>query len=114
MFGMRYLWIDSLRIFQGEKDDWHRESTKMAETYGNSWLTLAAAISKDCDGGLFRSPSPVLTSVEITELQGIGLREPLFVRTEPQHKVHNSLLLQRVWTYQERLLFTVHVVLRSK
>ncbi|KAF8849968.1 HET-domain-containing protein, partial [Acephala macrosclerotiorum] len=40
-FGVRYLWIDSLCIFQDSVEDWQHESMLMAEVYGSSWCNLA-------------------------------------------------------------------------
>jgi len=49
--GLKYLWIDSLCIIQGDKDDWDAESSRMAETYENGFLNLAASYSSDSNGG---------------------------------------------------------------
>ena len=51
--GIRYIWIDSLCIIQDDKEDWERESAKMAEIYSCSYLNLAATGSADGDGGCF-------------------------------------------------------------
>ncbi|OTB00027.1 hypothetical protein M426DRAFT_245042 [Hypoxylon sp. CI-4A] len=45
--GIRYIWIDSLCIIQGNAADWERESKRMAEVYGNAALTIIAARSAD-------------------------------------------------------------------
>jgi hypothetical protein len=45
--GQRYLWIDSLCIIQGDKDDWAREAARMADVYGNSLCTISALSSED-------------------------------------------------------------------
>lgn len=50
---IRYLWVDSLCIIQDSDIDWERESSKMAEIYSNSYLTIAASSSPDSNGGLF-------------------------------------------------------------
>ncbi|KAI0812918.1 HET-domain-containing protein [Xylaria sp. FL0064] len=49
---IRYIWIDSLCIIQDSLEDWERESSKMADIYRNSYVTIAAASSKDSRGGL--------------------------------------------------------------
>ncbi|KAF2730048.1 hypothetical protein EJ04DRAFT_393411, partial [Polyplosphaeria fusca] len=50
---VRYLWIDALCILQDDENDWERESSAMAATYENSYLTLSAATA-NCDlDGLF-------------------------------------------------------------
>jgi hypothetical protein len=39
---IRYLWIDSPRILQDDKRDWHYESAMMASMYQNAFITIAA------------------------------------------------------------------------
>lgn len=45
--GIRYLWIDSLCIVQGDESDWAKESANMAPTYENAFLTIATDSSRD-------------------------------------------------------------------
>ncbi|KAI1142109.1 HET-domain-containing protein [Hypoxylon sp. FL0543] len=45
--GIRYVWIDSLCIIQGNLADWEYESKGMAQVYGNATLTVIAARSAD-------------------------------------------------------------------
>ena len=52
---IRYLWIDSLCIIQDSTSDWEHESSKMADVYANSYLTIAASSSPDSNGGCFPS-----------------------------------------------------------
>ena len=52
--GIRYLWIDSLCILQGDKTDWETESGRMADVYSNAYINLAASSSRDSRGGLFK------------------------------------------------------------
>jgi hypothetical protein len=51
--GLDFLWIDSLCIIQDDKEDWEREASRMADVYGRSHLTIAAAASPRSDHGLF-------------------------------------------------------------
>lgn len=58
--GIRYLWIDSLCILQGEgsKADWEQESKKMTTVYRDSTLTVSAMSSKKSkDGFLVYEPN---------------------------------------------------------
>ncbi|PZC90285.1 HET domain-containing protein, partial [Pyrenophora tritici-repentis] len=55
--GIRYLWIDSLCIIQGDPDDWAREASQMSSVYQNAMITIAAAASESGDEGLFRERS---------------------------------------------------------
>ncbi|SCO31982.1 related to tol protein [Fusarium fujikuroi] len=126
MLGVRYLWIDSICICQGDKEDWERESAKMLSVYANSYLTIAASNGKDSHEGLFNE-IPAIKYVQIDlvfgNLQGqalafsLPLQEesfstgclmkdnrstfPLFVDyiTLPKEP-----LSRRGWTLQERVL----------
>jgi hypothetical protein len=53
--GMQFLWIDSLCIRQYDNDDWddwEQQSIRMASTYANGTLSLAASASSDSRGGM--------------------------------------------------------------
>ena len=45
--GVRFIWIDSLCIFQDSIEYWRIESTKMCSVYSGSVLNLAASGAKD-------------------------------------------------------------------
>ena len=51
--GIQYIWVDSLCIIQDSKEDWRHESAQMHQVYSNSYCTIAGAISKNSDEGLF-------------------------------------------------------------
>jgi hypothetical protein len=57
--GIRYIWIDSLCIIQGEHSDFHSEGQLMHKVYRNSYCNIAAADSVDSKGGIFRTRNPV-------------------------------------------------------
>jgi hypothetical protein len=63
MLNIRYLWIDSLCILQGDRNDWERESSRMCEVYENSYLTIAASVSTgpDCSFLTSRRSSTYVT-----------------------------------------------------
>lgn len=50
--GIRFLWIDSLCILQDSLEDWNEEAGRMAEIFANAYVTIAAAATKDCFGGI--------------------------------------------------------------
>ncbi|KAF2467682.1 HET-domain-containing protein, partial [Lindgomyces ingoldianus] len=76
--GLKYIWIDSLCIIQDNIDDWRHEGNKMASTYSNSFLTIAASKARDGNEGCYSTCPPELCK--------------------------NLPLLQRGWVLQERLL----------
>jgi hypothetical protein len=51
--GLRYVWIDSLCIIQGDFADWERESPKMAQVYSNAYLTVSASCALNPSEGCF-------------------------------------------------------------
>ncbi|KAL4744889.1 heterokaryon incompatibility protein-domain-containing protein [Aspergillus terricola var. indicus] len=108
--GVHYLWVDALCIIQGEDDnakaDWERESAKMHSVYGNSYVTISASGSSNCQLGMFLPRTPP--------------RDPLFQFQAVCGSVRGHIYLEsrkrawlvseedpidyRAWTLQERLL----------
>jgi hypothetical protein len=54
--GERYIWIDSLCIFQDEDDrsDWEKEASLMEKVYYHGWINISATGAADDSEGLFR------------------------------------------------------------
>ena len=50
---IQYLWVDSLCILQDSKEDWLRESSKMADYYGDASVTIQALGAEDSTVGCF-------------------------------------------------------------
>lgn len=118
--GIGYIWIDSICIIQGDdadaEADWSRESAHMYKYYSNAHVTLAAACSSDCDGGLFTKDS--VAKSHLLDLEFRGQSYPLFVSESPSEvldfhdaaaglssDVENKYpLLSRAWAFQERLV----------
>ncbi|KAI0116746.1 HET-domain-containing protein [Daldinia grandis] len=112
----RYLWIDSLCIIQDSLDDWINEASRMADVYGNSYVTIAATASADSNGGLFYRHD-ILDARHTTERRlKTGLSTIVNVRPALEHtpyfaSTHYGLdystrapLLERSWCFQEYLL----------
>jgi hypothetical protein len=123
--GIRYIWIDSLCIIQDDKEDWERESAKMAEIYSCSYLNLAATGSADGDGGCLFNRSTLSGKsqypVEFREIkhESGGRSSSIFARRllsdahihftdlEPpnaEQMLGSAPLLTRAWVLQERFL----------
>ncbi|KAI0448907.1 HET-domain-containing protein [Xylaria acuta] len=130
--GVRYIWIDSLCIIQDSVDDWESESSKMAEIYRNSYVTIAAAASRDSKGGLgLNRPRRAGTTLKGTTSSGKpysihvqcsiqphmridevtpkeGIQHPISPTTSIEHDYAGVFgafpLLTRGWVFQERLL----------
>ncbi|OAL00740.1 HET-domain-containing protein [Phaeosphaeriaceae sp. SRC1lsM3a] len=52
-FGLRYLWIDSLCIYQDDEHDWGFEASRMKDIYRNAAFCIAATHATDSTVGLF-------------------------------------------------------------
>ncbi|KAF2689094.1 HET-domain-containing protein [Lentithecium fluviatile CBS 122367] len=97
-----YIWIDSICIIQHDRTDWEFESARMADTYQNACLVIAASAARD--GFLVPRPNHVIKSHTFQD----GVRS-LEVHATPAIDAHGNVarhdpLSERGWTMQERLL----------
>jgi len=60
-FGVRDLWIDALCIIQGDAEDWHRESVRMANAFQRAFFTISATWGDSPGCGSFRNFNPELS-----------------------------------------------------
>ena len=99
--GVRYLWIDSICINQGDDDDFVRESTKMEEIYRNSYCNIAAVDSENGSQGLFRPRTPGDLPPDIVKFDG---RSYTFLRPDLwDQQVLSGPLYSRGWVLQGKL-----------
>lgn len=54
--GIQYLWTDALYIMQGDPIDWEIESKKMADIFGNAYLTIVAGSAVSARNGFLETP----------------------------------------------------------
>lgn len=59
--GVPFLWIDSLCIIQGDKQDWDREAGTMHKVYGSAYITICPTQSKSCKSGFLRRDPPSIS-----------------------------------------------------
>ena len=110
LLGLRYIWIDSMCIMQDNADDWAREASQMSTVYGHSSLNILAASATDSGPGLnskrlaftvrpccIRNPFSAASAVSF-------LVFPSRLSTIFQEQVDASIISQRAWIVQERLL----------
>jgi Heterokaryon incompatibility protein (HET) len=111
--GVRYLWIDSLCIIQDSKADWEEESSKMAPTYENAYVTIAANCAENVSSGLFAPRIAKSATIEISfpgrPDASVLVREPFkhgqFYEASTNVIRDSSYpLFERAWCFQERLL----------
>ena len=111
--GVRYLWINSLCIFQDSVDDWMQEGANMGNIYRFGFLNIAATSATDSNGGLFFDRDP-----HLVQPVRISMRWPLYQDQEPSllaqdfdcvpqelwGAVEGATLNTRAWVMQERIL----------
>ena len=107
--GYRYIWIDSLCIFQDSEADWAREAATMADVYRNSHCAIAALASTDSDGGCFRVRNPlVYKPCRVARLGEVDIYAHMTDLAEgfpePEEEMSEGPLQKRGWVVQERLL----------
>lgn len=113
--GLRYLWIDSLCIYQDSKDDWLAESTKMISYYGQCFVCIASTNLSGPNAGLEIAERPTAVRARGMDQDCVpyGLvaypshlvgAVPHFSRADSTTVEQNFPLLTRAWVFQERLL----------
>jgi hypothetical protein len=110
--GARYLWIDSLCICQDDVEDWAIESSKMADVYADSYLSIAALNAASDSVGCFTTrptrkyvPLNYVGEDRVTgEVKAFLL--PVLTTIHEADYIHleDELLSQRGWALQERYL----------
>lgn len=112
-----YIWIDALCIRQGDNDDWDHESALMDKVYSNSFVTICAVSSTNCqEGYLHRDGTRIpigifgLENRDETVSSWFIQALPIISHGIPYrpltHELASSSWLRRAWTYQENALST--------
>jgi hypothetical protein len=123
--GIGFIWIDAVCIIQNSQEDWERECSKMAETYANAYLTIAAASSTSVMEHFLRPglKSPphttqdqrVIHSESMQSTKGLVLLKARTMwptgahwkwRDGSDEQRHVEPLSTRGWTLQEKVLST--------
>ena len=109
--GIKYVWIDSICIRQGDSEDWNREAPRMAQYYQNSWVTVVAADNTMARGlPNMRRKKNVLRMARLPYMDRSGEQKgylylqrarPDELRVDFNVGVQKSELLQRGWVFQE-------------
>ncbi|CAG8955478.1 hypothetical protein HYFRA_00010345 [Hymenoscyphus fraxineus] len=105
---IKYLWVDSLCICQGDGEDWSRESARMTEIYSNAHIVIANNHGRDSSIGCFgtRPPRP-MAEVRLPGFASNLVAMASYVPEEFWNDLggfRNEALSQRGWALQERVL----------
>jgi hypothetical protein len=115
---IRYIWIDALCIIQDSDVDWASESSKMADIYARSLITIAADMSFSCSEGFLCSdthenrPSCSDSLRELSSPLRSGCTSRIYLPKISGHicpleetlGITSTPLSKRAWAYQERYL----------
>jgi hypothetical protein len=103
--GERYIWIDSMCILQDSKDDWDREASSMASTYGNATMTLVSA-SSSAYGGMSDRRNPLRNSAAYIPSQEGSTKFSVYLlpNGQPRDTPLEAPTDSRGWCYQEDIL----------
>ena len=118
---VKYIWIDSLCIIQGDEADWLHESTQMYQVYRNSYCNLSATAAPDSSHGLYVERDPQLlwgedvdlntedllragSKRKASDLETVIQRCSIVDPTLWDRKVETAPVNKRAWVLQERLL----------
>ncbi|KAK1780446.1 heterokaryon incompatibility protein-domain-containing protein [Copromyces sp. CBS 386.78] len=101
--GIRYLWIDSICIIQGDHGDFDKEAEKMESVFSSAYCVIAASSARSQQNG-FLNPRKERKVVRLTkEGRKGGVYVSVFSDDFKEHVVH-SPLSERGWVLQERAL----------
>lgn len=103
--GIRFLWIDSLCIIQDDRDDWRRESQRMASVFSLAYCTIAATSGTDSTDGFLKT-RPQKKWFKLAEKKE---HSSLYVYASElvanfDRDIVNGPLNERAWVLQERAL----------
>ncbi|MCJ1378138.1 hypothetical protein MMC17_001234 [Xylographa soralifera] len=104
--GYRFVWIDSLCIFQDSREDWEQEAASMGRVYQNCVCTISAVGAKDSQGGCFAERDPL----KLQPCWLAGTEEsntcafPASGTDDLPRELNATPLKERAWVLQERLL----------
>lgn len=103
--GVRYLWIDSLCIYQDSRSDWRSESSAMGDIYRGGTCNIAATGARFDGEGLFFERDGTALAVPVVETDwGAKQSFVLFKKDGIWTDLSSARLLQRAWVVQERYM----------
>ncbi|KAM0490960.1 hypothetical protein ACHAP8_011026 [Fusarium lateritium] len=104
--GFNYLWVDRFCILQDDIEDKKREFSKMATTYKNAVVTLAAGTSENASEGFlnskFSKQNPFLPDQRFSTAMDNGRTGHIYIPNSSYQPNHP--LDARGWTLQEFML----------
>lgn len=109
---IRYLWIDSLCIIQGDKEDWKNEASRMGLVYAMAKCVISATASEDSHGGCFYPKTAWAGGCHLCQEKDTSLdvtlsdQPDLAIEELFKQLVEDAPVNKRAWCFQERILAT--------
>ena len=106
-FGVRYLWIDSLCIFQDSPEDWRCEAAQMGQVYENSLCNIAATGASNDEEGCFKDRDESLLRRCIIKSEWNNQKNgtwEIIANDFWDTRINRAPLNKRGWVMQERWL----------
>ncbi|KAJ3457253.1 hypothetical protein MRS44_014394 [Fusarium solani] len=104
-----YLWIDALCILQDVDSDWAYQCTQIDNIYGNSHVTISAAVSKNCEEGFITRKDMMTVPFHLRDVtvppMPIAIYFPSYHNTTAED-IGAVAWVNRGWTFQERMAST--------
>jgi len=105
--GLKFVWIDSLCIFQDSREDWVKESSLMGKVYSQALCNIGATASSDSSEGCFRSRNPRQLDRTLIRSSWTDVSNSEYLLLADRTKDEGRLLpplLNRGWVVQEHIL----------
>ncbi|KAI8633306.1 HET-domain-containing protein [Xylariaceae sp. FL1651] len=99
--GLRYLWIDSLCIIQGDEEDWAKEAADMSNIYRYCHLLIGAARGASDEAGFLQMRS----QIDVAKLERHASESNSSFQPSKAENIHLQLLPPEAsrWTYDSHV-----------
>ncbi|KAH6702043.1 heterokaryon incompatibility protein-domain-containing protein [Leptodontidium sp. MPI-SDFR-AT-0119] len=103
--GFQYIWIDSLCILQGDKEDWQREAALMSSVYAGSSLNIVALDAPSGETGcFFQRDAQTIRGHKLLSCADAKSSDRTLYNCMPSGSFFRGPAFERAWIFQERLL----------
>lgn len=104
--GFQYIWIDSLCILQGDKEDWQREAALMSSVYAGSSLNIVALDAPSGETGcFFQRDAQTIRGHKLLACADAKSSDRTLYNCMPSGSFcFRGPAIERAWIFQERLL----------
>ncbi|KAJ3525937.1 hypothetical protein NM208_g11424 [Fusarium decemcellulare] len=97
-----YLWVDTLCILQDVASDWDYQCTQMDNIYGNAYITIGAAASRNCTEGFIDRKDRVIVPFRFQDESATPVPFAIYrpsYRTTSAEDLVPTTWVNRGWTF---------------